>query len=143
MKWRYRFLELADHVAQWSKDPSTKVGCVIADEGGKVVGLGYNGFPICIRDDERLNDRSQKYDLIIHAEMNAILNATRSVEGCGLYVPFPPCIRCAVHIIQVGISEVTCYEPTADILERWGADFEKTRQVFREAEVQYMELPRL
>ena len=83
--WDKRFLDLAEHVAGWSKDPSTQVGCVIVNDKRVVVGLGYNGFPRGVEDTpERLNDRPTKYLMVQHAEVNAILNgsgATALLKG--------------------------------------------------------------
>ena len=75
-KWDERFLELASHISLWSKDPSTKVGCVVVGDDREIRSTGFNGFPRGIKDDEtRLSDRSQKYPLICHAEENAIMHA--------------------------------------------------------------------
>ena len=74
MKWDLRFLKLAEHISNWSKDPSTKVGCIIVGEDREIRSTGFNGFPRGIEDsEERLNDRTQKYPLICHAEENAIM----------------------------------------------------------------------
>ena len=80
-KWDLRLLGLAKHVAEWSKDPSTKVGAVIADQKHRVLSLGFNGFARGVKDlAQRLDDRETKYDMIIHAERNAILFANASVD---------------------------------------------------------------
>ena len=108
-KWDERFLALADHKATWSKDPSTQVGCVITN-GNQDKYYGYNGFPQNIDDSlERLTDYELKQKLVIHAEMNAIFSAKESLLGHTLYCTHPPCIRCAVSIIRVGITNVICY----------------------------------
>ena len=74
-KWDVRFLKLAHEVASWSKDPSTKVGCVLV-KGKKVVSVGYNGLPMGIEDSiERLTDRELKYEMTVHAEVNAVTTA--------------------------------------------------------------------
>lgn len=114
-KWDLRFLDLARHVSAWSKDPSTKVGVVIADPMFRVVSLGFNGFPRGMADDDRLHDREEKYARIIHGDENAILFANQSLEGCTMYTwPQPPCAHCSALIVQVGISRViTC--------KHWGA----------------------
>ena len=106
--WDKRFLELAKLVGSWSKDPSTQVGAVIVDKDKRIVSIGFNGFPKGVEDSEkRLVDREQKYDIIIHAEANALMFAGKSVEGCTLYTwPFQPCSRCAGLIIQSGIKRV-------------------------------------
>jgi len=85
-KWDVRFLELALHISQWSKDPSTKVGCVVVGPDREIRSTGFNGFPRGINDSiDRLSDREQKYPLICHAEENAIMHAARigiSLKGC-------------------------------------------------------------
>jgi len=114
--WDRRFLELAKHIAQWSKDPSTKVGAIIT-RGNEVVGIGYNGFPRGVFDlPERLNDRPTKYQFVVHAEANAILMAGEKAKGATIYVwpsfVLPPlCNECAKLVIQSGIKEVVGYEP--------------------------------
>jgi dCMP deaminase len=115
-KWDLRMLELAKHVSGWSKDPSTKVGCVIADEYSRVVlSLGYNGFPMGVPD-VGLDDREYKYARTVHAEMNALLFQGRRLDGATMYIwPMPPCSRCAGPIIQAGIVRVV--SPPAG--ERW------------------------
>ncbi len=71
MKWDLRFLKLATHISEWSKDPSTKVGCIIVGEDREIRSTGFNGFPRGIEDtEERLNDRAKKYPLICHAYEN-------------------------------------------------------------------------
>lgn len=140
-KWDDRFLRLAAHVAEWSKDPSTKCGAVIA-QGNKVIGMGYNGFPPAIPDDpELLNDRPSKYARVIHAEVNAIFDAYQkgmNVEGATLY-SFPPglapsCDRCAAHIIRAGIKRVVYYHEDTPMSRRWSP--ETALQLYREAQVE-------
>lgn len=134
-KWDTRFLALAEHVACWSKDPSTKVGAVIVDARKRVVSLGYNGFPRGIKDtDERLNNRDVRYKMTVHAERNAILFAARELAGSTIYVhPFMPCAPCAGEVIQAGITR--CVAPRNDN-PRWAADFLLTEEMFKEAGVE-------
>ena len=133
-KWSERFMHLAEHVATWSKDPSTQVGCVIVDKQNRVVSLGFNGFPRGIKDlVNRYEDKETKYLFVAHAERNALDNAPLSVEGCTLYSPLLPCNECAKSIIQKGITKVVSYEPTEDRpYLRWDI----TKQMFLEAGVQ-------
>lgn len=106
-KWDLRFLALAEHIAQWSKDPRTKVGAVIVDDLNRIVSVGYNGFPRGVTDSPELYDaREMKLLRVVHAETNAILNANKSVSGCKLYLTLPPCHECAKVIIQSGITQV-------------------------------------
>jgi dCMP deaminase len=133
-KWDQRFLDLAEHVALWSKDPRTKVGAVIVDEKKRVVSVGYNGFPRGVFDfDDRYEDRPTKHLFVAHAERNALDNAPLMVDGCTIYVPLLPCNECAKSIIQKGITKVVTYEP-----ERDGAGFnwDITKLMFSEAGVE-------
>ena len=137
-KWDQRFLELAKHIAGWSKDPSTKVGCVVVGEDREIRSTGFNGFPRGIADDgERLADREQKYPLICHAEENAIMHAARiglSLKGCVAYVTWPPCTRCARSLIQAGVTEVV-YPDGCEVPERWAKDFDMSNGMMSEAGV--------
>lgn len=130
-KWHYRFLNLAKHISSWSRDPSTKVGAVIVDNKKRIVSIGYNGFPIGIEDDGRLNIRDIKLELIVHAERNALLFANKPLDNCILYTyPFMPCSICAGMIIQAGIKHViSCINNN----ERWIENFKISKQMFEEA----------
>lgn len=140
-KWDRRFLKMAELIGSWSKDPSTQTGSVIVDEFNRVISMGYNGFPRKIADDHRLHDRETKYSLVVHAEMNAILNSPRPVVGGTIYIhPFMSCDRCAVHIISAGITRVVSLIPDAERNERWGESFRRSRLIFQEAGVELVEL---
>ncbi|MBS3987421.1 MAG: dCMP deaminase family protein [Erysipelothrix sp.] len=109
ISWDDYFMGMAHLSAMRSKDPSTQVGACIVSPSKKVVGLGYNGFPTGINDDdfpwEKHDDYDQsKYAYVVHAELNAILNATTSLQGCSIYVSLFPCNECAKAIIQSGIK---------------------------------------
>jgi len=115
-KWDSRFLEMAALVASWSKDPSTKCGAVIVRPDKSVASTGFNGFPKgCSDAEEFYAERSEKYQRVIHAEVNAILLASERLHGYTIYT-YPPgrsgaCDRCATNIIQSGISRVVHYLP--------------------------------
>lgn len=139
-KWDLRFLSLAREVASWSKDPSTKVGCVIVDPENRVKGVGFNGFPRGMCDHKELyDDRETKYSRTIHAEVNAVLNSSTTLD-CTAYVTAPPCTGCALVLIQSGITRVVCSAPSGDLLTRWGDQIKKTRGFFEEVEIEYLEV---
>lgn len=122
-KWHYRYLELAEQVATWSKDPSTKVGSVIIDQKGRPVSFGFNGFPRGMIDSgERLEDRTFKLSHVIHAESNAILSANRSLDDCTIYVTHPPCAHCLGQIRQSFISNVVCYDVDEKFKKNWNTE---------------------
>ena len=124
--WDKRFLQLAKHISEWSKDPSTQVGCVVVGPDRELRSTGFNGLPRGIEDnDQRLNNREIKYPLICHAEENAIMHAARigmSLKDCTAYVTWPPCTRCARSLIQAGISTIV-YPKDIEIPDRWMEDF--------------------
>lgn len=134
---------MAKQVSFWSKDPSTQTGAVIVRPDLSIVSLGYNGFPRRMRDYPDLYaNRDEKYSRIVHCEMNALLQAHCSVEGCTLYTyPFISCDRCCVHMIQAGIIRMVapkCTDP--EKLIRWEAIFSKTHRYCEEAELDLVEL---
>lgn len=132
-KWDKNFLELAKTVSTFSKDPSTKVGAVIVDNDNRVISIGYNGFPKGIRDDNRLDNRDLKYDMVVHAEANALLFANAPVKGCTIYTwPFQPCSRCASLIIQAGVQRVVSVENEET---RWVSNFQLAHDMLTEARV--------
>ena len=137
--WNERFLNLAIHISQWSKDPSTKVGCVVVGPDHEIRSTGFNGLPRGIEDkDERLNNREIKYPMICHAEENAIMHAARigiSLKECTAYVTWPPCTRCARSLIQAGILTVI-YPKNTEIPDRWASDFELSMDMFKEAGIE-------
>lgn len=145
-KWNKRFLELANHIRQWSKDPGTKIGAVIVDpETKKVVSMGYNGFPRGVDDsEERLNDRETKLQYTVHAEENAIIQAGVPLKGYSIYV-YPSimkpvcCAHCAALIVQSGIKTVYGQKIGATS-ERWMKQAEASMNILKEGGVEYIEL---
>jgi len=132
---------MAHHVSQLSKDPSTQVGAVIFDEHRRFVSAGYNGFPRGVNDtEERLHDRPTKYRLTLHAEKNAILFATASLEGSTIVVTHPCCAQCAAQIIQSGIKHVIYPTPDSFFLDRWKDDLVLSEAQFAEAGVEVLEV---
>ena len=112
ISWDEYFMGIALLSAKRSKDPSTQVGACIVNQFNKIVGIGYNGFPIGCPDDElpwereapNINDT--KYPYVVHAEANAILNSTKDLHGARIYVALFPCNECTKLIIQSGIKEI-------------------------------------
>jgi dCMP deaminase len=140
-KWGERYLDVCDVVASWSKDPSTKVGAVCVGKDGQILSQGYNGFPRGIRDiPDRLNNKETKYKYVVHAEMNAIYNATlngQSLKGSTMFVKgLPVCHECAKAIVQVGIRMVVAQVPEEK--ENWKESADLATQIFEEAEVSYI-----
>lgn len=139
-KWDSRYLQLAEQVAQWSKDPSRKIGAIAIGSKGQVLAQGYNGFPRGLNDNEsRLNHRPTKYKYMVHAEMNVIYNAGFngvSLDGSRLYVTgLPVCSDCAKGVIQVGIKEVIM--PQQSIPDHWTESWALSMSMLEEANVKW------
>jgi dCMP deaminase len=119
-KWDKRFIELCDHLAMWSEDPSRKVGAVVVGKENCILSTGYNGLPRGVMADTNKHfDRTdgRKYYWIEHAERNAIFNAARngiSTEKSTIYCSLFPCSDCARAIIQSGIRELVTRELPED-----------------------------
>lgn len=155
MKWDRFYLGLAEYYSKASKDPSTKVGAVVVNfyerASGKVVGLGYNGFPPGVDDNpERYNNRELKYKLVTHAEVNACVDAGPKAAGATLYVfpsfMLPPiCNECCKIAIASGISEIVGYDfdPNDERAKRWEESIKISRLLCEEADVAYRGIPRI
>jgi len=113
ISWDDYFMGIAILSAQRSKDPSSQVGACIANGQNKIVGIGYNGFPLGCSDDalpwarEAGSSCDTKYPYVCHAELNAIMNRNAAeLEGCHIYTTLFPCNECTKLIIQSGIRKV-------------------------------------
>ena len=138
--WSRRFLSMAKELSSWSKDPSKQVGAVAVGKNNNILATGYNGFPRGIKDDGRLDVREEKYKYVVHGEMNCIYNACHngvSLDGATLHVyGLPVCSDCAKGVIQVGIEKVIMQSD--ELSPVWEESFMLTKQMFKEAGVQYI-----
>ena len=110
ISWDEYFMGIAMLAAKRSKDPHTQVGACIVSPDNIIISTGYNGMPKGCSDDVFPWDRTgneTKYPFVVHAELNAILNASgRSLKDSRMYVALFPCNECAKAIIQSGVKEV-------------------------------------
>lgn len=143
-KWDERFMRIADlEVAQWSKDRSSKVGCVIVKDRC-IISTGFNGLPRGCNDDvEARHERPEKYQWFIHAEPNGIINAARegkSTLGASMYLNWYPCDQCAGFIVQAGIKKLFADQEPEWEHEKWGEGFKRAKTILEEGgvEVTYM-----
>jgi len=139
-KWDIRYLQLAENIASWSKDPSTQIGAIAVGTKGQVLAQGYNGFPRGVEDRvSYYEDRETKYKYVVHAEMNVIYNATYngvSLDGATLYVTgLPVCSDCAKGVIQVGIKRVVMKEQ--NIPPKWIESWKTTAGMFDQAKINW------
>ncbi len=142
--WDEYFMGISKLSGLRSKDPSTRVGACIVNDKKRIVGIGYNGFPHGCDDLEFPWEREgeyleTKYPYVVHAELNAILNATQKLDGCSIYVSLFPCNECAKAIIQSGISEIVyesdkykdldAFKASKKMLEAAGVDYRQVNPI--------------
>ena len=104
-EWDEYFMKIAETVAEKSKDPSSKMGCVIVDKNKRVISQGYNGM-VQGADESKmtLSERPMKYYFAVHSEMNALIFAYQNLEGCTIYNRVATCENCLKHCLQAGIK---------------------------------------
>mgnify|MGYP000367850844 CR=1 FL=1 len=138
-KWDKRFKKLAKYTSRWSKD-KIKVGAIVVSKRRTVVALGYNGFPVGVEDSaERLSNQDKKLDMIVHAEVNALISAGSKAEGGTIYVwGKPVCSRCAGLIIQAGITRVVALNPYPERKDsKWRKTGKIALEMFVESEIKF------
>lgn len=137
--WDLRFLAVAGQVASWSKDPQAQVGALLVSPDRRAMSWGFNGFPVGFSDDDRLW-RDDKNDRMVHAELNAILNARRDLAGWTLYVTKFPCHNCALAVVQAGLVRVVT-RPQGGATSKWAASHAMSRDILTEGGVALVVIP--
>jgi dCMP deaminase len=103
------YMQMAMAASKLSTCRRANHGAVITVDD-RVVGIGYNGaakgLPHCYDVGCHVSTDSQRCERSIHAETNALINATRGVTGGTIYVTGEPCERDAVLIVQAGLARV-------------------------------------
>ena len=145
ISWDEYFMGVAALSAQRSKDPNTQVGACIVNPNKRIVGIGYNGLPSGCDDDvfpwdnDKEGFLDNKYPYVVHAEPNAILNATCPLEDCTLYVTLFPCNECAKLVIQSGIKKIVYMDDKyADTLSD-----QASKRMLDAAGVEYVKMNRI
>lgn len=110
MTWKEYFKLITKTVALKSKDPNTKVGCIIVDEEKRIISTGFNGFPAGMIETDEMWERPLKYIFCVHGENNAIVYAKRDLRNTELYSTLEPCAQCAKLICSAGIKKVYFFE---------------------------------
>lgn len=139
-----KYFKLAECMANtFSKDPRTKVGCILLKPDSlNILSMGYNGFPRGITETAERWERPTKYQFVSHAEANALTNACRSgvcTEGSIAIVTMYPCCSCTKSLIQAGIKTIITVPPDINH-EKWGEEFKISKIMFEEAKINIMEL---
>ncbi|MFA7076639.1 MAG: dCMP deaminase family protein [Candidatus Izemoplasmatales bacterium] len=141
ISWDEYFMGVAHLSAMRSKDESSQVGACIVNQKNRIVGIGYNGFPIGCNDDDLPWEKGKdflksKYAYVVHAEPNAILNSSVDLDGSRMYVTLFPCNECAKLIIQSGIKEVIYLD------DKYANDpiYEASRKLFNMANIKTRKL---
>jgi dCMP deaminase len=106
----------------------------LVDKNRSIVATGYNGFPPGVTDAPERWEKPRKYDLVVHAETNAIGRAARlghAVYGTTCYTTHFPCLNCAKTLIAAGIEKIVF----SHMAPSWEEENKKARALFQEAGV--------
>lgn len=131
--WEDLWIQLAVLISQRSKDPNTQVGVVLVSPDQRRIAIGYNGFAAGIPENDERWQRPTKYDYVIHAEENALINSRANVDGWTAYLTMPPCHHCASKLIQAGIKKVLWLnEPSSSAF-----NYDLSYQLLKEAGMEF------
>lgn len=108
--WTDFLIGVAKVISRRSHDTQTKHGCVIADKRHRILGVGYNGFPHGMNDQELPNTRPEKYPWMDHSEENAVANCVLRPEGGTAYITGKACFGCLKELWRNGIRHVVQVE---------------------------------
>ena len=140
--WDERFLRLAVEARSWVKGPDRGVGACVVSPDARQFSLGFSGLPRGMIDtDLRISTQEFKDNHMIHAELNAILNAGQDLSGWTMYATTCPCAGCAGAIIQSGISRVVSPKPQID--NRWSWSQLEGAEAMRECGVEIVRVRNL
>lgn len=138
-----RFMRLAREFSTWSKDPKKQIGCV-AVRDKQIISQGYNGFPRGIKDDWRIHVRSIKLPMVVHAELNMVINALNkgvSLQDSTAYIyGLPVCSDCVKPLIQSGVNRIVMCDSTDGNSKTWSFNsetFKLTRNMLDECDIGY------
>jgi dCMP deaminase len=109
--WDEYYMALAHNIKTRATCPRKAVGVVVVSGQNRVAGTGFNGAPSRMphcTDVGCMMDEANHCQRVIHAEVNALLEASKRGETSGstLYTTVFPCIRCLNVAIQCGIERI-------------------------------------
>lgn len=114
--WQEMFMNIAEIVSNRSKDPRTKVGAVLVKDN-RILSIGYNGEPKNFNYQFDWHSK-EKYKYVIHAEVNAIINACKNcqdISNSEIYLTLSPCSECMKLLVQFGICKIYYKDEYKDI----------------------------
>lgn len=112
MTWDERFMRIAIEARSWVKGPDLGVGAVVVSPDRRRLSIGYSGLPRGMDvPDHIMSDPSFKDRYMVHAELNAILNAGCSLTGWTIYATTCMCSKCAAYAVQAGIARAVMPRP--------------------------------
>ena len=139
-----KFLKEADFKAKlFSKDTKRKVGCIILEDESLIqLSSGYNGLPRKLKETKKRWLKQNKDYYVIHAETNAIIQASRtntniknSIMVCNRF----PCHNCCMNLIQAGIKLLITVEPEWNNLsKKWKKSFIASKEILDELKIEIM-----
>ncbi len=102
------FMSVAEEASKLSSATRLRVGCVLVRDK-RVLATGYNGTPSGYYTNICEDETGTTKDVVIHAELNALLQmamSTESSKNSTAYTTHAPCINCAKSLAQAGIKKL-------------------------------------
>lgn len=118
--WPEYFMNVARQAARRSTCLSRHVGAVLVSRKNRILGVGYSGPPRGAEHCQTCNRRDAKSGELlhdshaVHAEMNAVLNATTLEERMKIYCTTQPCFECTKMLINAGVTQMFYEHPYPD-----------------------------
>lgn len=111
ISWDEYFISIVKLIGKRATCPRKQVGAVIV-KNSQIISTGYNGAP---KGFEHCNDVGcmvidNHCQRVVHAEMNALLQAGKEANGATLYCTCLPCAICFKLCIQAGIQRIVYIE---------------------------------
>lgn len=127
------FMQMASLVASRSTCISRQVGCVLINERNHVLATGYNGSPAgyehcidtghCYRCEAKSGEDLDNC-VVVHAEVNALLQCRNVYEIAKCYCTTIPCFGC-MKLLRSTSCQVIVYEhdyPDPRAKDMWSSD---------------------
>jgi dCMP deaminase len=136
-------------VAQDSPDPSTQNGALLWNPAGDLIGVDCNRFPEGVEYTAERWERPLKYEVIEHAERNAIYWAAaagRKTLGSTMVAPWAACSDCARAIIQAGVKrlvrhkQATIHGAGGSTGEKWDDSISTADMMLKEGGVEVIDI---
>lgn len=125
-----------------SKDSARRLGAILTHSDDRQSSLGYNGLATGVPDNVENWTRPLKYELVIHAEMNALDNRSFPAQGGTLFCLLKPCHVCLNRLINNKVSRIVWLETEVDFVNNQEEVWNKLAYQFMQSDGKLIEYER-